>query len=207
MGLLSQMFEDSSQISDNEVDIVSGIEKNDNRVISAAYVQNFDKVKKMVYLFRNARLDPEDIFQDGFTLAIMNIQQGKFRSESSFSTYLIAICRNLCLKQLTKLNKITYGESIEMVDEVQDLTLFQEMIKFKMQLGEKCKEVIDLRFALGVHYNKQSPNKCLSFDEIAYHLKITTVSARQRFKRCIDKLRELVMESSELKNNFSKVRI
>jgi RNA polymerase sigma factor (sigma-70 family) len=203
MGKLSQLFAAEAPIRVDESEILESIRLNDQKVISTLYYQNQMKVKKMVWAFKNLSLDPDDIYQEGFSLAVFNVQEGKFRSESSFSTYLVSICRNLCLKQLAKAGTVELSEKYEPIQEIQEYDLLNQLIQFKQQLGDKCREVIDLRFTLGEVINEEIPNKCLSFDEIAEQLDITTVSARQRFKRCLDKLRELVMESPELKHYLS----
>ncbi len=203
MGKLSQLFAAEAPIRVDESEILESIRLNDQKVISTLYYQNQMKVKKMVWAFKNLSLDPDDIYQEGFSLAVFNVQEGKFRSESSFSTYLVSICRNLCLKQLSKSATVELTEKYDPIEEVQEYDLLNQLIQFKQQLGDKCREVIDLRFTMGEVINEETPNKCLSFDEIAEQLDITTVSARQRFKRCLDKLRELVMESPELKHYLS----
>lgn len=202
-GKLSQINPTSEQIRESEAALIEAIQNRNEYEIASLYHKNFEKVKRMVWAFKNVTLDPEDIFQEGFSLAIFNVQEGKFRAESSFSTYLISICRNLCLKQLSRNNPLELTEHHDVMDQTSDLDVFNALISFKQQLGNKCREVIDLRFTLGEEVNEEHPNKCMSFDEIAYRLEITSVSARQRFKRCLDKLKELVMESPELKTYFS----
>jgi RNA polymerase sigma factor (sigma-70 family) len=203
MGKLSHLFANEAQIKADEIDVIEGIQQNNQKLIAELYYQNQLKVKKMVWAFKNLTLDPDDIYQEGFSLAIFNVQEGKFRAESAFSTYLIGICRNLCLKQFSKAGTIELTEKIDPLYEVQEHDLLNELIQFKDQLGDKCREVIDLRFTMGEVINENVPNKCLSFEEIADQLSITAVSARQRFKRCLDKLRELVMSSPELKHYLS----
>ncbi|MFN5479331.1 MAG: RNA polymerase sigma factor [Chitinophagaceae bacterium] len=203
IGKLSQIGGSEEPMRGNEEDLIEAIMQNDERSIASLYRVNFEKVKRMVWAFRNVSIDPEDIYQEGFSLAIYNVREGKFRAESSFSTYLISICRNLCLKQLSRNGTVELTEKYEVIEETKDHDLLNSIIKFKHQLGDKCREVIDLRFTLGDAINSDAPNKCMSFEEIAYRLEITSVSARQRFKRCLDKLKELIMASSELKTYFS----
>lgn len=203
MGKLSHLFASEALMRVDESETIESIRLNDQKVIATLYYHNQMKVKKMVWAFKNLSLDSDDVYQEGFSLAVFNVQHGRFRSESSFSTYLVGICRNLCLKQLSKAGTVELSESHDLVDEMQEHDLLTQLLQFKKQLGDKCREVIDLRFTMGEVINEQTPNKCLSFDEIAEKLDISVVSARQRFKRCLDKLRELVMESTELKHYLS----
>lgn len=186
-----------------ESDTIESILRNDQKVIANLYYHNQMKVKKMVWAFKNLSLDPYDIYEEGFPLAVFNVREGKFCSDSSFSTYLVGMCRILCLKQLSKAGTdVELTENYDLVDEMQEHDLLTQLIQFKQKLSDKCREVIDLRFTMGEVINKQTPNKCLSFDEIAENLDISLVSARQRFIR-LDRLSELVIESPELKHYLS----
>jgi RNA polymerase sigma factor (sigma-70 family) len=203
IGKLSNLMTPRLQTIDNETEIIAAIIKNDQRVIEGLYYKNQGIVQKTVSAFNNRNLDSDDIYQEGFSITIFNVLEGKFRGESTFSTYLISICRNICLKQLSKQQTVELNESYDSEDEMLEYDLLNSVISFKQQLGDKCREVIDLRFTLGDVVNASSPNKCLSFEDIASILDINPVSARQRFKRCLDKLKEMVNSSTELKHLFS----
>lgn len=183
--------------------IIEGILQNSNRVISEVYKQNFLKIKKMVWSFRNTILDPEDIFQEGLTRAIVNIQSGRFRGDSSFATYLNSICRNICLKQLSKKRTSELEQNSELVEEETHFELLNSLLGIKEQLDLNCQKIIDLRFSLDVRNDHENPSKCPSFEEIAELLQLSAANARQRFKRCLDKLRELVSQSSDLNEYFA----
>jgi len=150
-------------------------------------------------------LDAEDIFQDGFTIAIMNISNGKFRGESSFSTYLNSICRNICLKKLSQAPIKEFSEAYDKMEEVENHDLIQKLMELRSKLDQKCREIIDLRFTLGGKVNDDAPNKCLSFDEIGEYLGLTTDNARQRFKRCLDGFRNMVMASNDMKEHYYSI--
>ena len=190
----------NTDYSDNE--ILAGILANENSTIRHIYKKYFIKIKQMVFTFKHTALDPDDIFQEGLTRALMNIREGRFRGESLFYTYLSGICRNICLKELSKIK----GKNVELNDNVQeensmDFELLYQLLEVRKQLNESCLEIIDLRFDL----KEQEPDESLnpaagrSFDEIAEILSLTASNARQRFKRCLDKLREYVLNDSELK--------
>lgn len=186
--------------SDNE--ILAGILGNENAIISHIYKKYFIKIKQMVFAFRHTALDPDDIFQEGLTRAIMNIREGRFRGESSFLTYLNSICRNICLKEMDKMK----GRNEEITDRIQeenslDFELLNLLLEVRKQLNEPCLKIIDLRFDLIEPDADEMiiPTTCRSFDEIAQLLDLTAANARQRFKRCFDKLREYVLNEPELK--------
>ena len=188
---------------DHEVRVIEGIRQNSSKVISDIYDQNFIKIKKMVLTFKNTMLDPEDIFQEGLTRAIINIQGGKFNQESSFSTYLNGICRNVCLKQLSKKQTSELNENFDPVtEEEQNFDGLNALLNIKEQLDARCKEIIDLRFTLSDSISLNDPNRCMPFCEIAERMQMTTANARQRFKRCMDNLRKLANKSPELTDYF-----
>lgn len=203
-GKLSHLFKVATQKPIYNLPLIAEIQLNNQKTIANVYNLNKDKVRKLVWSFKNLSLDADDIYQEGFSFAIFNIQEGKFRSESNFSTYLMAICRNLCLKQLSKNQTMELTEHHDVIEETHEYDLLNELIKYKLELGDKCREILDLRFAMGNSVSHAAPNKCLSFEDIATELNITQVSARQRFKRCLDKLKEFVLASPELKQYVSK---
>jgi len=200
----SNLFKVAPKTPSHDLSLIAEIQLNNQKTIANVYNLNKDKVRKLVWSFKNLSLDADDIYQEGFSFAIFNIQEGKFRSESNFSTYLMAICRNLCLKQLSKNQTMELTEHHDVIEETHEYDLLNELIKYKLELGDKCREILDLRFAMGNSVSHAAPNKCLSFEDIATELNITQVSARQRFKRCLDKLKEFVLASPELKQYISK---
>ena len=184
--------------------IIEGILKNSERIIAMVYENNFIKIKRMVWSFRNTILDPDDIFQEGLTRAILNIKDGRFRGDSSFSSYLNGICRNICLKQLSKRRTYELKQDAEAVEEETHFELIKSLLVIKKKMDEKCVRIIDLRFSLDGMPQGETPNKCLSFDEIAIQLGINAAGARQQFKRCLDKLRAMVSMSPELSEYFTR---
>jgi RNA polymerase sigma factor (sigma-70 family) len=185
--------------TDNE--ILAGILENENAVIRHIYKKYFIKIRQMVFTFKNTVLDPDDIFQEGLTRAVINIRESRFRGESSFYTYLNSICRNICLKELSKIK----GKTMEINENIQeensiDFEIINQVLKVREQLNEPCLSVIDLRFDLKEPEPDEplKPTGCKSFEEIAEMLGLTVVNARQRFKRCLDKLREYVLNETEL---------
>jgi RNA polymerase sigma factor (sigma-70 family) len=179
--------------------IILGILHQDEALIGAVYRLYYPKIKKMVYTFRNTALDPDGIFHEGLTRAVTNIREGKFRRESSFLTYLNGICRIICLKELKRKHTVQidrYDFPVE--NESYDFDTLNLLLKVKERLEEKCRNIIDLRFG----FDDSESGKTIPFEEVARILDMTADNARQRFKRCLDKLREFIMGNSDLKNLF-----
>lgn len=176
--------------------IIMGIINHDEAAIGAVYREYHQKIKKMVYTFRNTTLDPDDIFQEGLTRAIINIREGRFRGESSFMTYLNSICRNICLKELSHKQTDPIGSrDLPVENNPINFEALDQLLQIRNQLDEKCRSIIDLRFGL----ESEETGKSKAFEEIAAELGLSPDNARQRFKRCLDKLREFVNENVELK--------
>lgn len=176
--------------------IIMGIINHDEAAIGAVYREYHQKIKKMVYTFRNTTLDPDDIFQEGLTRAIINIREGRFRGESSFMTYLNSICRNICLKELSRKQTDPIGSrDLPVENNPINFEALDQLLKIRNQLDEKCWSIIDLRFGL----ESEDTGKSKAFEEIAAELGLSPDNARQRFKRCLDKLREFVNDNVELK--------
>jgi RNA polymerase sigma factor (sigma-70 family) len=179
-----------------ETEIVDGILANDDMMIRYIYKNSFSGIKSMVNSFHTLYLDAEDVFQEGLTRAVINVRENKFSGKSSFNTYLSAICRNVCLKEIQKTGKITHGSksvfAIEDIDEL-DNELINRLVLLKDKMDEACKQIIDLRFGLRndkIFLTEESPSvENTKFEEIAKKLNIETDNARQRFKRCFEKLK------------------
>lgn len=185
--------------------ILSGILDNDNSVITYIYEKYKPKIRKMVFTFKQTTIDPDDIYQEGFYRVIFNIRNGRFRSESTFYTYLSSICHNICLKELNRKS----SKTIEITDRIQeenaiDFELLNRILEARKQLNENCLEIINLRFDLNESESDEmiKPSDCKSFEDIANILGLTADNARQRFKRCFDKLREYVFNDPDLKESY-----
>jgi len=202
MKLSHTIFRKNKTTDYSDEAILRGIRENSNAVFGNIYKWYYPKIKRMVWSFRNTLLQPDDVFQEGLTRVVMNIRNGKFRGDSSFYTYLNSTCRNICLKELTKYRhtEIT-GDVAE--EESDNLEIVGALAAMVSRLDENCQNIIDLRFNLTAQNNIEDPEearKSLPFDVVAEKTGLSTANARQRFKRCLGKLRELVMQHPELNN-------
>jgi RNA polymerase sigma factor (sigma-70 family) len=189
-----KITEQNKEITEEQ--LINGIINDDPFVINYIYRKNFDRIKSMVTGFKNINLDADDVFQEGLTRAIINVKKGKFKANSTFATYIYGICRNICLKEYEK-NKNTFNftkdEIKEITEEDNYFDVLQQIIILKNKLDEKCKKIINLRF--GINYEIKQ-NKMMRFDIIARILNITADNARQKFSRCLAKLKKLVSEAN-----------
>jgi RNA polymerase sigma factor (sigma-70 family) len=181
-------------------ELISGIIKNDDKALQSLYKTEYMSVEKLVYTFNNLTLEAEDVFQEGLTRLIMNVQSGRFRGESALATYLNSICRNICLKKLSKpqTDPLEVSTFHEWPDDDETFELLDFIGEVKKELGTKCRTIIDMRFRQSEAANPDpAMNRLMGFDEIAEALHITAMNARQRFKRCLDQLKEMVLTHPE----------
>lgn len=135
----------------------------------------------------------EDIFQEGVTILYQNLQQGKFKEESSVHTYLFNICRyrfyNLIKKQGEQLVPLTdYPDHGSQAPEIIDPKKVSAMIK-ELKIG--CQQIL-----LAFYYENRS------MSQIAKTLSLGSDQvARNKKARCMKALmakvkdRKLTLES------------
>jgi RNA polymerase sigma factor (sigma-70 family) len=96
--------------------------------------------------------DAEDIFQEVVLVFIDVLKKGKFRGESSVSTFLYSLTRNIWLNELKKRGRSKLRDEIfekgkdQTDDDVSHLIVNREMKSQLMQLvdrlGENCKKIL-----------------------------------------------------------------
>jgi len=180
----------------NETEILNGILNNNDPMIRYIYRSYFPGIKSMVGSFHNLSLDAEDVFQEGFTRAVINVREKKFNGASTFYTYLTSICRNVCLKELKRPTNFQEIENNPIEIEGSDTyseDLINTMIAIKSKMDDACKQIIDLRFGLlkdaELKDRKADGFDNTRFEEIAKQLNIEVDNARQRFRRCLEKFK------------------
>jgi RNA polymerase sigma factor (sigma-70 family) len=182
----------SKHLSDIEIiDMIqSGGKAADDALV---FLINLHK-KSVIMHLRNKRFShPEDLFQEGIVAIFMQIQNGKFRAQSTIKTYLIAICTKLAYsnfrRDITKEKAINQMEKIDKkIDSPEQLFISAEknenLNKLLSKLGENCKQILSL---WSLQY---------SMDEIA---KMTSYKNANSVKKkkfgCLQKLMRLVEEN------------
>lgn len=169
--------------------------KTDTRdFLKTLYIRNYPNLE--AYILKNSGNsdDAGDIYQEGFLAVWRNIEIGRFspNSENEFSSYLFKVCKNKWIDHLRKNNK-RVSLSIEEIEDGQfeqqsnEGHLYIEAVKRQYNnLGEKCKEVLGL-----FYYQKQS------MKQIADKMQITEASAKNNKYRCLQRLRELVLNEGK----------
>ena len=166
------------------------------------FKQGSDAVMKSVYLDNKATfvgyfksnyvdqdINEEDLYQDSFCVLHKQIYSGKIRElQSSWSTLLIGIGKNLARNEIRKKRPVLSEELPETYLEVTPLHKLLE--KEKKQhvgsilglVGETCKEVL-----IAFYYSRKS------MVEIAEQLSYANANvAKKKKSQCLKKVRELV---------------
>ena len=98
-------------------EILDGIIKHDQDVLSYIYKKFFRIIKNYVIKNSGSEKDAQDIFQESLIVIYRQLKDGGLDLDCGFKTYLYSICRLQWLKQLKKRkidsdNMVEIGESI-----------------------------------------------------------------------------------------------
>jgi RNA polymerase sigma factor (sigma-70 family) len=174
-----------------------GLKESDDTVLQYIYVSNYPKVEQYIVDNSGTADDARDIYQEAFLAAWRNVQLDKFRpqNETAIAGYIFQIARNKWLDQLRSVkNKKTtslpddisqqWADSPSLDDEEMG---YLETVKEKYaSLGNPCRELLD-RF----YFKKESMR------EIAAHFSWTEASAKNNKYRCLQRLRNMVINKKE----------
>ena len=146
-------------------------------------------IRKMVLRNNGSKQDAEDVYQEALIVFCKNAVDGQFELKSSINTYLYSVCRYIWNDELKKKGKRFESELNEEISsttehEIEEAVVHEKSLhlaeKAFLQLGEKCKELLQLFYF-----------KKLSMKEIATRLKFSSekVAKNQKY-RCIEKAKE-----------------
>lgn len=178
--------------------------KNGDSISFGELVKLYEKqVYNMALRFAGNTEDACDIAQDTFLRAFSYIKS--FKEESAFSTWLYRITINCCndyVKKRKKTASVPLYQNTEDGDEeeiqISDNTYNPEDIYEKEQLKELVKTAIS---SLPEDYKQAiilRDINGLSYDEIAYVLKIEIGTVKSRISRGREKLKAFILKSGNL---------
>lgn len=167
--------------------------RKESRAIQQLLDQNRSKISSYILKNSGNSSDAETILVEGVTELVFNVRKGKFRGDSSLSTYLFAICRSLWLKSLKKNQRYTDDGDIILLEDSADspLQMFNEQqIKSEVShllssVGEACKKVLEM---WSQHYSMQDISVQLGYKN--------SQIAMNKKNRCLTKLKEIVKENT-----------
>lgn len=182
------------RISDSKiVEYLNEGGRKENRAIQQLLDQNRSKITAYVLNNSGNSSDAETILVEGLTELVFNVRKGKFRGESTLSTYLFSICRSLWLKSLKKNKRYSDDDALMHMEDENDspLQLFNEQqikseVSFLLSsVGDACKKVLEL---WSQHYSMKDISEQLGYKNAQI--------AMNKKNRCLSKLKEIVQENA-----------
>ena len=159
-----------------------------------------DKLYRYIFFLVRSREVTEDIFQETFVKAIVNLQQGRYQSDGKFAAWITRIAHNLVIdlfRQERNENLISNDESeIDLLNSAKfsEGTIETQMVNKQVlkdvarlvdELPEAQREVVRMRFF---------ENK--SFKEIAESEGISINTALGRVRYAISNMRRIAAEKN-----------
>lgn len=193
------------RFSDQEVIESLRTEPNVSAVITYLYRENYKKVQTYILQNSGVEEDAQDIFQEMIVTFIELAKQGKFRGESSISTFLLALTRNIWLNELKKrgrsqLREEKFQKASDTVDAdaskyVINREMRTQLFKLLDQLGETCKKIL-----LAYYYNG------LSMREILQQLEYENEQVvRNKKYKCLKQLEQILASKPGIANNLKSI--
>ncbi len=188
----------SNQLSDQE--LVKRFIQGDKSAIEILINRHKNRVFTYIILIVKNKELAEDIFQDTFIKVIKSLQQGKYKDNGKFVSWVIRIAHNLTIDHFRKEKQInTYSNedyesdifnSKKLADSTIEDILVENQIVIEVrllieELPEDQKHVILLR-----HYGG------LSFKEIAEQTDVSINTALGRMRYALINLRKLIEQKN-----------
>jgi RNA polymerase sigma factor (sigma-70 family) len=181
----------------NESYLLAGIRQRDDSCFVHLYSICYPAVHKFVSTSGGTIEDVKDLLQDSLVVLYENTISGKFREESTLSTYLQSICHNrwyLYLRQKKHVLIDNYSKFINLTDIESQDDNFGERAAYAESLlsntSDRCREIL-----LAYYYDN------LSMEQVALKLGYTNAdNAKNQKSRCMDKLRKAVSSVNQTKS-------
>ena len=166
--------------------------------IKQLYRDHYGLLEQYVLQNQGSRSDAEDIFQETMVAFIRQVEEGKFRGESSIKTFLYALNRNIWLNELKKRGRsqsreerFAAGEekmqlAIDGILEQQEHNM--ELMRSIQNLGDSCKKILLL-----FYYEQRPIREILSV--VSYQ---NEQVVRNKKMKCLKKLEEMVRANGHM---------
>ena len=180
--------------------LIEAFKRNEPAVLKEVYVSNYPKIEILVLNNNGSKDQAKDLYQEAFLAVWQNIKQNKFlpKTNSSINAYLYTIAKNKWMdylrsngyKKTIMASELNYFEPAEEEnngiddDILKDKRLEDVMLAFK-DLGQACKNVLRM-----FYFEKKSMNL------IADELQIDSGSVRNKKYRCMQRLKEVVLNNN-----------
>jgi RNA polymerase sigma factor (sigma-70 family) len=191
--------------SDNEVIETIRSGRNFDETIRYLYKANFSRVHAYISQNSGTNEDGQDIFQEVIVTFIELVKLQKFRGESSITTFLLALSRNIWLNELKKrgrsnLRDEKFEKARSTVDE--DVSTYMVRREMRMQvmelldkLGETCKKIL-----LAYYYENLSMKEIL----LQHNYENEQVVRNKKYK-CLKQLEQVFAVKPGLADNLRSI--
>ena len=164
--------------------------KDSNKAWEKIYVDNYGKIKNLIKSLNGKPEDFSDIYHDSLMALMHNIEQQKFKYDSSISTYLYSICFNQCCRKYKLdarklLAEKIFEENISIegdYDAVRDILWNRVSSILATELREACREIL-VKF----YFERQSMKQLQEY----YNVSDEQVAKNKKL-RCLKYLRRAV---------------
>jgi RNA polymerase sigma factor (sigma-70 family) len=178
--------------------IIEGVRKRDNRVLTVIYKEIFPVVRYYVLSNGGSQEDAKDVFQESIIIAYKRIQQNSFELKVGFEAYLYGISRMVWLKMLR--NRAIHDRNIVNIEEPQAAYAADEGIieddlekhlfrKYFLKLGPECQKVLTL-ISEGMPYEEIAKEMGYKSEKIV----------RNKKYKCKEALIKMIKADKEYKN-------
>ena len=174
----------------SDIDIITGVRNQDDKVLNWLYDNYFPSVKKHVLSNSGSDEDVYDVFQDTIIVLYNQITDDKLNLSSDLKGYFFGIARNIWSSQLRKKQK-TIELEIDLPDEEETEEQYDPILeKIISRVFPKLKP--DQQMVLNLFSEGHS------YEEIAVKMNLKNeIYARRKKYLCKEALLELVKEDPE----------
>lgn len=99
----------------SDIDIATGVRNGDNNATSILYKKFYKKVYLVAFFYFKDKYLAEDLTQDTFIRAIINIRDGKYNDQGFLLAWLTKIAKNICIDHTRKKTSKLINDSISLV--------------------------------------------------------------------------------------------
>jgi len=181
------------KVPTKDQELLDRIQSGDRDALVSIYKSNHSMIRSYVIKNQGREEDAEDLLQDALIVLWQKVQQGNFELSSKLSTYLMAICKNLWLKRLGKMQRMEGEDKIlphlhVCADNFSEVSDFKHLQKAMDEIGDTCKQLLLLFYFDGN-----------DMEQIARKMQFANAdTAKAKKYQCFKKLENLI------KSRFTK---
>ena len=174
----------------SDLDIIDGVRRQDNRILSYLYDSYFKMVSDYIRKNGGTEDDAGEVMQESVVILYKQITTGEFSVKADLKGYFFGIARNVWNAQLKHRSRLAYFENepadISISEDLYKATLERIVARSFALLAEDCQTVLTL-------YSDR-----LSYEEIADRMGLkNAVYARRKKYLCKEALMKIIKTDPE----------